>query len=516
MSRRGAVALTVLVAWVVGLGLLARRQLMKPESERLAEAAMNVQPSAAYFAVLQGGEQIGYASARVDTMPAGFRVLYTSTADVPVGGKLQRASVISNVSLTRRFTVSGFELEVRWPGGTFRMNGVPRGDSAITLLTATGADAPDTLELRTAGRLLFPTVVPIAIALARTPQVGDVREASVFDPTAMGRRELRMRVAAESTFVLSDSSVFDAGSKRWRGAIPAPTKAWKLVAADSGVGSVAWVDDAGQLVRFEYPGGFVLDRRPYEVAYENWRAESLDRPRTVTADRDILESTAIAASRTLRTKAYERMRVRLSGTSLAGFDLAGGRQAFAGGVLAVAREDSAATRPAYALPLGAADRARFRLELAAEPLVQSGRPEIVALSRTIVGGERDPRAASQLLARWVHDSLKKEITFGLPDAAQVLRTRQGDCNEHTALFMALARAAGIPTRSAAGLAYVTGKFYYHAWPEVWLGRWVAVDPTFGEYPADASHLRFVIGGLDRQAALLRLIGALKIDVVSAR
>jgi transglutaminase-like putative cysteine protease len=61
---------------------------------------------------------------------------------------------------------------------------------------------------------------------------------------------------------------------------------------------------------------------------------------------------------------------------------------------------------------------------------------------------------------------------------------------------------------------VGGKFYYHAWPEVLLGDWVAVDPTFGQFPADAAHLRFVIGGFSKQAELLRLLGRLRIDVVS--
>jgi hypothetical protein len=60
---------------------------------------------------------------------------------------------------------------------------------------------------------------------------------------------------------------------------------------------------------------------------------------------------------------------------------------------------------------------------------------------------------------------------------------------------------------------VDGKFYYHAWPEVFLGDWVGVDPTFGQFPADAAHLRFTIGGLDRQTSLLRLMGNLKIDVL---
>ena len=110
----------------------------------------------------------------------------------------------------------------------------------------------------------------------------------------------------------------------------------------------------------------------------------------------------------------------------------------------------------------------------------------------------------------------KRTTIGVPNAQNVLRTRTGDCNEHAQLFTAMARFLGIPTRVAAGLVYVDGKFYYHAWPEVYLTDWVAVDPTFGQVPADAGHLRFTVGGLSRQAELLRLIGTLKIDVVSAR
>jgi transglutaminase-like putative cysteine protease len=115
---------------------------------------------------------------------------------------------------------------------------------------------------------------------------------------------------------------------------------------------------------------------------------------------------------------------------------------------------------------------------------------------------------------WVHDSVTNRITFGVPSALQVLESRVGDCNEHTQLFVALARAVGLPARIAAGLAYVDGKFYYHAWPEVLLADWVAVDPTFGQFPADAAHLRFVVGGLTHQVELLRLMGNLKIDVLA--
>jgi hypothetical protein len=113
----------------------------------------------------------------------------------------------------------------------------------------------------------------------------------------------------------------------------------------------------------------------------------------------------------------------------------------------------------------------------------------------------------------VHDSLGKRITIGVPNALQVLRTRSEDCSGHTHFYTALARALGLPTRPVGGLALVRGKFYYHAWPEVYLGNWVAVDPTFGQFPAVTAHLSFIIGGLARQTDLLRLNGRLEIEII---
>jgi transglutaminase-like putative cysteine protease len=82
----------------------------------------------------------------------------------------------------------------------------------------------------------------------------------------------------------------------------------------------------------------------------------------------------------------------------------------------------------------------------------------------------------------------------------------------------MARAAGIPARIAVGLAFVNDAFYYHAWPEVYLddgrgGYWLPVDPTFNQFPADTTHVRLLRGGLDQQAAILPLIGRLKLTVL---
>ncbi|OFV87204.1 MAG: hypothetical protein A2V74_01545 [Acidobacteria bacterium RBG_16_70_10] len=109
--------------------------------------------------------------------------------------------------------------------------------------------------------------------------------------------------------------------------------------------------------------------------------------------------------------------------------------------------------------------------------------------------------------------------MSIPSALEVLRTRVGDCNEHTALYVALARASGLPARIAVGLVYLRGAFYYHAWPEVWVaerpgrGLWLPVDPTLNQFPSDATHLRLARGGLDKQAAILALVGRARVRIL---
>jgi hypothetical protein len=45
------------------------------------------------------------------------------------------------------------------------------------------------------------------------------------------------------------------------------------------------------------------------------------------------------------------------------------------------------------------------------------------------------------------------------------------------------------------------------------GLWLPVDPTLNEFPADATHLRLARGGLEKQTAILPLIGRLTMTVL---
>ena len=506
MRRRALLGAGVVVAWLAGIALLVRREYFRPQVERLAEAAARVTPGAVYYGVMQGDRQVGFASSTVDTAETTITVIDYLVADLPVGRRGRRATARTNVTLSRGLRLQKFDLAIDTEGAPIRAHGDVDGDSVLALRISSGAEKPELQRIPLAGPILLPTLVPLAVALGERPSVGKHYTLPVFDPAAMAPKDMGFDVRAESAFVVNDSAVYDSSSERWHGVRPDTMRAFQLVAATRG-GFTGWIDEQGRIMQTTQLG-FTLRRLPYEVAFENWRADSSHV--AVAEDRDILETTAIAANKRM-DRHVDALTVRLSNVDLTGFDLDGGRQRLDGSTLAIRPVPDSALAAKYFLPQGRAlDPANTR----AEPLLQSDDPRIMRLAYRIQGPKRNPREVAERLNAWVHDSLKSRITFGVPSALQVLESRVGDCNEHTQLYVALARALGLPARIVAGLAFVDGKFYYHAWPEVYLHDWVGVDPTFGQFPADAAHLRFVVGGLSRQTELLRLMGNLRIDVVS--
>ncbi len=518
--RRLALAAAILVAWLGGLAVLARRELYVSAPQRLAEMAQRISPGATFFVVEQGGRQIGFASNTIDTTGAGIDVVDYFVADLPIAGTSRRASARSVVKLSRALALQRFEVQIESQDAPLRAGGRTDGDSSIVFAISTPDQTkPDSQRIAVRGPVYLPTLVPLVVALGETPKVGRTYALPTFNPTTMSQSTMRLSIRAESLFTLVDSATFDAARGEWVSALTDTVRAWRVEPEAAAGGFTGWVDMQGRVVQSSQPGGITLRRMAYEIAFQNWR---IARDRTAASAKDakrddILERTAIAAGAALGRLNLTTLTAQLSGADLRGFDLDGGRQRFRDSTLVVTRETAPDLVPSWSLLANdPAFKTRFAAELASEPLLQSNDLRIMRLAISIAGADRDPRVLAQKLNTWVHDSLKKEIVFSVPNALDVLRTRKGDCNEHTQLYTALARSIGIPTRIATGLAWVNGKFYYHAWPEVWLKGWVAIDPTFGQFPADASHLRFVVGGLGRQVELLRLIGNLHIKVTDAK
>ena len=494
------------------MGWLVREEYWRPESEILAEAALNIAPGAAFYLLSMGDDHIGFASTTLDTVPEGLSVRDMMVIDVPVLGDLQRTDVRSVALLSRTLSLQNFELVMVSGGSRFGARGQVTGDSVLTIeLESAGNLQSVTVPLD--GPILLPTLVPLRLAFGSPLSVGNSFSVETFDPLLMSPRTVEVRVTGDTTLIIPDSASFDSTSMKWIPARWDTLHAWHIEQRSGGLGTDAWIDELGRVVVSSSPVGFRMELTAFEIAYENFRRRGPEARAATAVSGDLIRQTAIASNVHFEQEGIGELRLRLGGVELRGFDLSGDRQDLSGDTLVIRRERPAEIRPNYRLPASATELSQY---LHPEPLLQSDDPRVQAQARQIIGRTRSPRRAAQRLNTWVHETLEKEVAITLPSAVQVLETRRGDCNEHTVLYVALARAIGLPARTAAGLVYLDGNFYYHAWPEVYLDRWVAVDPTFGQFPADAAHVRFTIGGLARQVELLRLIGRLTLDVLEAR
>ena len=140
--------------------------------------------------------------------------------------------------------------------------------------------------------------------------------------------------------------------------------------------------------------------------------------------------------------------------------------------------------------------------LAPSIYIQSDDPEIIQKANEIAGDEKNSWETAKKICQWVNKSIKdKNYKVGFGTAKQTLKDLQGDCSEHTVLFIGLARALGIPARISTGLVYHKDAFYYHFWPEVFVGEWVAMEPTLGQLQADATHIQFSSNPVETESAL---------------
>ena len=121
------------------------------------------------------------------------------------------------------------------------------------------------------------------------------------------------------------------------------------------------------------------------------------------------------------------------------------------------------------------------------------------------------------LVAWLDRNIEK-VPVDVFSALDAFQQKKAECQGHAYLYTAMARALGIPTRVVSGLAYseqLQG-FLFHSWAESLVdGHWVAVDPTFGQPIADATHVKLLEGeALADLLPLIDWVGRVKIRVLA--
>ncbi len=479
---------------VVAFVAVAASALVVPDRvfAPLDVVALSVGPAEErWMGIFMQDQHIGYAVSRVGPTADGGRVFQQqSVFSIQAMGNVQRVVAAGTAVTGANGDLRSFDFMLTSPLPVYA-----RGEVSATNLHVTIDQAGNIEEMDIP--LTEPPVLSMTLpskVRGMTMRPGLTFTVPYFDP--LTRANATARVQVESPEML-----------------PTGETAWWLTSSFNGVETRQLVDVNGEVLREEGSLGLRAERMTREAAM------ALDNG----TPPDLIALTSIPVSPIPNAAAAHIVTVRVSGVEAAKFVADAPLQSVSADLVTVSVPLLAELPNLPIVAVGAIEEADT--EPAAS--IPSTSPEIVARATAVVAGATTRLDAARRINEFVHTYVQKIPTIGIPNGLEVLRRGEGDCNEHTALYVSLARAVGIPSRISAGLVYapaIGDAFYYHAWPEVRLGPpgpdgaagWVPVDPTFGQFLADATHVKIVNGDLDKQIEIMGMIGKVKLSVVEAR
>jgi hypothetical protein len=473
--------LIAIILWGISMFLIYDKNFATPKSNELLNAPVGAPISGEFqnwTNVSMGGAKIGYTMQSFTNSPLGYVLKDYSLIRIPLGGSIKEIYLDSYAVLSLDFLIKTFTFSMVSGDYTTDVFGEVKDNKLSIKIKSQNSESEASYPAPRG--IYMQGVIPLLSSLRGFPQ-GDF-SFPAFDPFSLSLNEVQVNIGPEGEITTFKGKA----------------KAHKLGITVSGMKSTLWVDAAGHVLREDETGGMVM-----EVTNKD---DALSIPDVKPGGQDILANLAVPCQGKIDdARNAKKLRLQIEGVDPGLFNLSDDFQKiiFKNPLIV---EIHTGTIDSSTCP----GTGQY---LAADPFLQVTDPRIVEASSQIVGNETSQEAKVKKLGRWVFESVKKDYAVSLPSAVDVLSVKKGDCNEHTALFTALSRAAGIPTKMCIGLVYKDGIFYYHAWPAVHLGGWIPIDPTFGQERADATHLKLIEGGFERQAELMRVVGKIKIKVL---
>jgi transglutaminase-like putative cysteine protease len=471
----------ILLFWFIMLGLLIERTYIRPSSVIALDVitAEGVRATDEWFGIYQQGKKIGYAHSRTIPEAETYHLYEESEMDILALGSVQRVKTIINSYTTRNFLLKYFDFTLQSDMTTMKIKGAVIKKQLVLDIETGDQTRTEKIQLASPP-YLSPNIKPAILLMGL--ETGKTYRFPLFNPATMSTEETTISVESKDRIKIGD----------------AEKTLYKMKESFQGMETTSWVTQDGETIKEESALGYSLLKETKTEAMKRDKGGPIV---------DIITLTMIPSDPIKDPSQVTYLRARLKGVPLQGFQLDNDRQTLKGDVIEIRREDFPT---AYRLPY--TDKAQTEY-LLPNALIQSDDKKIIDQASKILAGEKNAYVSAKKLNEWVYSAIAKKPVISIPSALDVLKQREGDCNEHTALYTALARSVGLPTRMAAGIVYMENGFYYHAWPEVWVGHWMPVDPTLNQFPADATHIRFTTGNLDRQSDIIRLVGKLKVEVL---
>ena len=479
-NRKTLFRILIILLWLVLFGALLQRDFFVKKLD-LREARIIKQARETEFLGIHfQNQRIGYVKTRLNRIAngRGFTLVEDAILRLNILGEIHPIRMHLEAGLTERLLLQHFNFQLISPFYQIDAQGLVSG-SRIGLTIRTGKETiRDTVQL--ASQPFLPTNQR-GYLLGPDLKTGDKLRIPYFDPLSLTGKDTvieyrgidKVQVEGRIHTLHHFTETF------------------------AGVRISTWLDNTGKVIKEESPAGFVFISEPEFKAID-----------IVAKGEELLRRVAVPLTGSMpELTGMKQMRYILTLPEGVEYSLDKDRQRLTGNLLTVTLENPADFD---------ADPCQGReAELAATPYIQAKNRRIAELAATVTRDAGSALAKVRRLAAWVYDNLEKRPVLGIPDALTTLQTRRGDCNEHAALFAALARSIGIPTRVAAGVTLHLGAFYYHAWNEVCLGdNWLSLDTTRNQLPADLTHIKFVEGGVNDMAKIGSLINNLQISAAA--
>lgn len=266
MTKRGWLAVAILTVWTTTLGFHVKRLYFRPYSDLLAAAARTIPPGTAYYAVLRGDRQIGWAQTDVDTLPSatGFLLRDRLIIREPLAPGLDAMRLESEATLGPTFTLEKFTLNAQGIPGIRHVQGEVHGDSTLEV-TLRGVGETRTERVELDEPIVVAAAWPLRFAARREVEAGQRYRLEVYDPLGGGRRPVEINVLRDAERTFPDSVTTVDG--RYVTARRDTVHAWEVEHDVSGLALRAWVDEDGRILEASLPGGIRLERTAFEFAY---------------------------------------------------------------------------------------------------------------------------------------------------------------------------------------------------------------------------------------------------------
>jgi len=433
--------------------------------------------------ILQNGRKIGASHTSFLKRKNGYLLKETLYMRINTMGLVQDINLKTVGRLYPDFTLSSFVFNISSGRFVFSAQGGVSGN--VLSIKTHGLESTGSFNIKIPEKLYLAAGIINAVE-ASGIEPGNEVAFQIFDPATMASEPVSVRV-------IEYEEILNMGVKK---------RAKKIAMMFKGITQLVWVGENGEVIKEKGFLGISLEKTTRDHALFDLPVES---SQDLTMDVSVPSNVPINNTETLT-----RLEAEISGIPYDHISLDGGRQSLNGNLLIINRESLPDATTDYDVTELKESQIRF---LEPTPFIESNHPKIRNLVKKIVAADETPLNKTIKLVDWMNKNIEKRPVISLPDALAVIENRAGDCNEHAVLLAALARAAGIPAKLEAGLVYLNGRFYYHAWNLLYLGKWITVDSLFGQIPADVTHIRFSSGDLRQQLDLITIIGKIKLKII---